>query len=114
VFAIAAYALLLLQALVDIVSKIQLALPPDKTGKRIFGGSLLGTGSRVKEGSALTASEGGVTRNRDSKPFDGMNNIVANLLLNLTRYINIKFEKCTFNRVKLMINSIHLICTNFP
>ena len=74
------------QALVDIISKIQLALPSDRGGKRIFSGGHLSQGSRVKAGSALSASDGGVSKPSDTKPFDGMNNIVANLLLNLTRY----------------------------
>ncbi len=73
----------LLQALVDIVNKIYQALPPDKFGKRVFGSNV-----RVKKASALTASEGCVTRPSAEKPFDGMNNVVANMLLNLTRYKN--------------------------
>ena len=78
--------MLFLQALVDILNKILQALPPsDKTGKKTFGAS--STGSRVKPGSALTASEGGITKKgKSDKPFDGMNNVVANLLLNLTRF----------------------------
>lgn len=74
-----------LQALVDIVKKIESALPPDRTGKKMFGHGLPGVGSRVKQESALTASDGCVTKPRDGKPFDAMNNIVANLLLNVTR-----------------------------
>ncbi len=73
------------QALVDIVNKIHQALPPGKTGKRMYGPGGLGTGSRVKGESTLTASDGGATRQQDEKPFDGMNNIVANLMLNMTR-----------------------------
>ena len=75
----------LLQALVDIVRKIESALPPDRTGKKVFGHGQLAAGSRVRRESALTASDGCVTKARDEKPFDAMNNIVANLLLNLTR-----------------------------
>jgi len=71
--------------LVDIVGKIESALPPDRTGKKVFGRSLMGAGSRVKQESALTASDGCATSARDGKPFDAMNNIVANLLLNITR-----------------------------
>ena len=74
-----------LQALVDIVGKIESALPPDRTGKKVFGRGLTVAGSRVKQESALTASDGGVTKPCDGKPFDTMNNIVANLLLNITR-----------------------------
>ena len=68
----------------DIIAKIHQALPPDKTGKRTYGTTL--GGSRVKTDSALTTGEGGLTKTKDEKPFDSMNNIVANLLLNLTRY----------------------------
>ena len=40
----------------------------------------------VKSGSALTERGGGRGAVKDGgKPFDSMNNIVANLLLNLTR-----------------------------
>ena len=66
------------------MNKIQQALPPDKYGKRTYGPST-GAGGRVKKESTLTASEGGVTNKSQEKPFDGMNNIVANLLLNMTR-----------------------------
>jgi len=74
-----------LQALVDIVGKIESALPPDRTGKKVLGDRLASAGSRVNQESALTASDGCVTKARDGKPFDAMNNIVANLLLNITR-----------------------------
>jgi len=74
-----------LQALVDIVGKIESALPPDRAGKKVFGRGSSSAGSRVKQESALTASDGCVTKARDGKPFDAMNNIVANLLLNITR-----------------------------
>jgi len=74
--------------LVDIVAKIESALPPDRTGKKVFGRGPSTAGSRVKQESALTASEGCVTNPRDAKPFDAMNNIVANLLLNVTRFVN--------------------------
>ena len=69
--------------MVDIVNKIQQALPPDKYGKRVYGGQA--AGSRVKVDSALSASEGGITKKSEEKPFDGMNNLVANMLLNMTR-----------------------------
>ncbi len=67
------------------MNKIQQALPPEKYGKRIFGSSL--TGKRVKKESALTASEGGATKPSQEKPFDGMNNVVANMLLNMTGHV---------------------------
>lgn len=41
-------------------------------------------GSSVKQASLLTSGAGGI-KNIQEKPFDAMNNIVANLLLNLTR-----------------------------
>lgn len=41
-------------------------------------------GSTVKQNSLITSSAGGI-RTDQAKPFDAMNNIVANLLLNLTR-----------------------------
>ena len=62
-----------------------LALPSGNTGKRTFGAGLTPI-SRVKPESALSASEGGVSKGKNEKPFDGMNNVVANLLLNLTRF----------------------------
>ena len=64
----------------DIVNKINAAAPPDRFGKRVY------MDSDVKPGSQLSTGEGGVTAARESeKPFDQMNNLVANLLLNLTR-----------------------------
>ena len=47
---------------------------------------IAGTSSAIKQDSEITSSKGGVSKS--SKPFDDMNNIVAHLLLNLTRYIN--------------------------
>ena len=48
-------------------------------------------GGGAKRASTVTAGEGGVAGSRE-KPFDTMNNIVANLLLNLTRSIGILVE----------------------
>lgn len=93
------------QALVDIVGKIESALPPDRTGKKVFGRGASSAGSRVKQESALTASDGCVTKVRDGKPFDAMNNIVANLLLNITssaRFegsLNVDLNEITMNLV---------------
>jgi tubulin epsilon len=70
------------QALVDLVNKISLAVPSTKTGKRVYTTSSV---SGVTPGSAITASDGGVTKATNEKPFDSMNNIVANMLLNMTR-----------------------------
>ena len=49
----------------------------------------------VKPGSAITGGDGGITAAKDEKPFDTMNNIVANLMLNMTRYCTktVKVEK---------------------
>ena len=80
----------LLQALSDIIGKIQSALPSDgKTGKRTYASTNFqpGAPTRIKVESALTTNDGGVTKGNDEKPFDNMNNIVANLLLNLTRLV---------------------------
>lgn len=77
------------QALSGIVNKIQTALPPVK--------------STTIKGSSLIGSEGGVQKS--SKPFDTMNNIVANLLLNLTcssRFegtLNVDLNEITMNLV---------------
>ena len=39
----------------------------------------------ARRGSTVVTGDGGVAGSKE-KPFDTMNNIVANLLLNLTRY----------------------------
>ena len=75
-----------IQALTSLVNKINQAIPPSKSGKRVYS-SVTGD---IKPGSALTAGQGGVTTARDEKPFDTMNNIVANMMLNMTRYFTIK------------------------
>lgn len=67
------------QALVDIVNKIGQSVPSAKLGKRVY------AASGVKAGSAISDGEGGLSKASDEKPFDSMNNIVANLLLNMTR-----------------------------
>nr|KAI8736756.1 tubulin epsilon chain-like [Biomphalaria glabrata] len=86
------------QALVDIVNKITQALPPTKSGKRVYGVS-----PAVKPDSALTT--GTAVGSPEEKPFDKMNNMVANLLLNLTssaRFegsLNIDLNEITMNLV---------------
>ncbi|XP_076456635.1 tubulin epsilon chain-like [Babylonia areolata] len=88
------------QALTEIVNKISQALPSTRTGKRTYG-----PGSEVKQGSGITGGEGGVARGKDERPFDSMNNIVANLLLNLTssaRFegsLNVDLNEITMNLV---------------
>ena len=44
-------------------------------------------GGGAKCGSTVVTGDGGVAASND-KPFDTMNNIVANLLLNLTRFVD--------------------------
>ncbi|KAG7331890.1 hypothetical protein KOW79_005859 [Hemibagrus wyckioides] len=58
------------QSLMDIISKIQLMTHSSKSG------------SMVKKDCTIISGKGGVSQSE--KPFDGMNNIVANLLLNIT------------------------------
>ena len=42
----------------------------------------------MKSGSEVTSSQrGGAVKGGQEKPFESMNNIVANLLLNLTRWV---------------------------
>ncbi|KAK7486011.1 hypothetical protein BaRGS_00022763 [Batillaria attramentaria] len=90
------------QALVDIVNKISQALPPTKTGKRTYTSVL---GSEAKQGSAISGGDGGVVKGKNERPFDTMNNIVANLLLNLTssaRFegsLNVDLNEITMNLV---------------
>ncbi|KAH3710442.1 tubulin epsilon chain-like [Dreissena polymorpha] len=88
------------QALVGLVNKVNQALPPAKTGKRMYTNM-----SDVKPGSAITTSDGGVVKPANEKPFDSMNNIVANLLLNMTssaRFegsLNVDLNEITMNLV---------------
>lgn len=64
--------LLLPQSLADIVNKIKHMSVGEKPG------------SVIKRDSSVISGRGGLSG--AEKPFDAMNNIVANLLLNLTRY----------------------------
>ena len=85
----------------DICNKVTSALPPSKTGKKVFSSS---SQSRVKASSAVTSGEGGVDQ-RPEKPFDNMNNIAANLILNMTssaRFegsLNVDLNEITMNLV---------------
>jgi len=86
------------QALVDIVNKITNAAGPDRPGKRMY------TDPSVKVKSDTALSKGsGVTG--EDKAFDQMNNLVANLLLNLTssaRFsgsLNVDLNEITMNLV---------------
>ena len=72
------------------MNKITQAVPSTRPGKRVYSSGLVdtstGCSSAVKADSALTAGAGGVSGSAlDEKPFDKMNNLVANLLLNMTR-----------------------------
>ncbi|KAL5014922.1 hypothetical protein ScPMuIL_009192 [Solemya velum] len=87
------------QALVDIVSKVTQAVPSARTGKRVYTGATTG----VKTSSTVTTGEGGIAN--EEKPFDSMNNIVANMLLNMTcsaRFegsLNVDLNEITTNLV---------------
>lgn len=48
--------------------------------------------SVIKRDSTVSSGQGGLSR--AEKPFDAMNNIVANLLLNITRYVKNTNYKC--------------------
>ncbi|XP_074043486.1 tubulin epsilon chain isoform X3 [Macrotis lagotis] len=61
------------ESLFDIVSKINHMVTSGKPG------------TTVKPESLVTLNEGGIKKKLQEKPFDTMNNIVGNLLLNLTR-----------------------------
>ena len=74
------YILFILQALAEIVSKVQVALPSTK-GRGRSGGVAV----PVKASSAITGNDGSVIKKSEEKPFDSMNNIVANMMLNMTR-----------------------------
>lgn len=90
------------QALMDICNKIASALPPSKPGKRIV---MATSQPLAKPNSAITSSSGGVATKGSEKPFDAMNNIVANLILNMTsssRFegsLNVDLNEITMNLV---------------
>ncbi|KAE8602665.1 hypothetical protein XENTR_v10014076 [Xenopus tropicalis] len=81
------------QALVDIVNKINQMANTGKLGN-------------VKSNSLLTSNKGGIKENE--KPFDAMNNIVANLLLNLTS--SARFE----GSLNMDLNEISMNLVPFP
>lgn len=62
------------------------AVPSSKTGKRMY------DSAAVKPDSALTVGTGGVVNKSQERPFDKMNNLVANLLLNMTRFVGPSFH----------------------
>lgn len=80
------FLLVLLQSLVDIVNKVK---------QMSHGGK---PGSVIKRDSTVISGRGGLSG--AEKPFDAMNNIVANLLLNVTRYsttVCLKYRKITLS-----------------
>ena len=86
----------------DICNKVSSALPPSKPGKRV----VMATAQPLaKPNSAITSSSGGVAAKGSEKPFDAMNNIVANLILNMTsssRFegsLNVDLNEITMNLV---------------
>lgn len=89
------------QALIDILNKIYDTMAPSRPGKKVYPSKEM----QVKETSAITSSEKGVTKPSQEKPFDHMNNIVANLLLNMTssaRFegsLNVDLNEITMNLV---------------
>ena len=84
----------------DICSKVAVALPPAKPGKRVFTQT-----PQAKANSAITSGSGGIAAKGPEKPFDAMNNIVANLILNMTsssRFegsLNVDLNEITMNLV---------------
>lgn len=60
------------KALVDLCNHIERSITCNKSP------------ANVKPESLVTSSEGGISKPKQKKPFDHMNNIIANLLLNLT------------------------------
>ncbi|XP_038617344.1 tubulin epsilon chain isoform X1 [Tachyglossus aculeatus] len=64
-------------------------------------------GTTVKQRSLITSSEGGIKKHQE-KPFDTMNNIVANLLLNLTS--SARFE----GSLNMDLNEISMNLVPFP
>ncbi len=75
-------------ALHELTEKADCVLPIENQAlldicQKVVSASERKVGQAVKAGSAVTAGQGGVASKE--KPFDTMNNIVANLMLNLTR-----------------------------
>ncbi|XP_012576706.1 PREDICTED: tubulin epsilon chain isoform X5 [Condylura cristata] len=83
------------QSLFDIVSKIDLMVNSGKLG------------TTIKPKSVVTSSAGVLKRGQE-KPFDAMNNIVANLLLNLTS--SSRFE----GSLNMDLNEISMNLVPFP
>jgi len=95
------------QALTDIVKKIQASLPPPRSGKRVNITTSKVSGSNIKPISAVTSSSG-TTCKSSEKPFDSVNNIVANLILNITS--SSRFE----GSLNVDLNEISMNLVPFP
>ncbi|XP_020863843.1 tubulin epsilon chain isoform X1 [Phascolarctos cinereus] len=98
------------ESLFDIVSKINQMVTSGKPG------------TTVKPESLVTLNEGGIKKKLQEKPFDTMNNIVGNLLLNLTssaRFegsLNMDLNEITMNLVPFpqlhyLVSSLTPLCT---
>ncbi|XP_032340612.1 tubulin epsilon chain isoform X2 [Camelus ferus] len=83
------------QSLFDIISKIELMMNSGKLGT-------------VIKPKSLVTSSAGTSKKRQEKPFDKMNNIVANLLLNLTS--SARFE----GSLNMDLNEISMNLVPFP
>ncbi|XP_074043485.1 tubulin epsilon chain isoform X2 [Macrotis lagotis] len=84
------------ESLFDIVSKINHMVTSGKPG------------TTVKPESLVTLNEGGIKKKLQEKPFDTMNNIVGNLLLNLTS--SARFE----GSLNMDLNEISMNLVPFP
>ncbi|XP_051853520.1 tubulin epsilon chain isoform X2 [Antechinus flavipes] len=84
------------ESLFDIVSKINQMVTSGKPG------------TTVKPESLVTSNEGGIKKKPQKKPFDTMNNIVGNLLLNLTS--SARFE----GSLNMDLNEITMNLVPFP
>ncbi|KAM8998862.1 tubulin epsilon chain-like [Sarcophilus harrisii] len=84
------------ESLFDIVSKINQMVTSGKPGQT------------VKPESLVTSNEGGIKKKPQKKPFDTMNNIVGNLLLNLTS--SARFE----GSLNMDLNEITMNLVPFP
>lgn len=85
------------QSLVDIVNKIKVMSHGTKPGLNI------------KRNSAVTSGQEGLSG--AEKPFDAMNNIVANLLLNITRY---SITVCSYTvEARVLRKNINTLLTIF-
>uniref|UniRef100_A0A8C9QRX2 Tubulin/FtsZ 2-layer sandwich domain-containing protein n=1 Tax=Spermophilus dauricus TaxID=99837 RepID=A0A8C9QRX2_SPEDA len=85
----------ILLSLFDIISKIDLVVNSGKLGK-------------IMKPKSLLTSSAGTFKKQHKRPFDAMNNIVANLMLNLTS--SLRFE----GSLNMDINEISINLVPFP